>query len=489
MGEFWPTDAGGWMGPIGGAVTLEGAIAGGLLWMLSDPASRKHLADWLTEGSWWERYRNGVREGLARLQQFFGSPWSWRAFDRCLLLAVFYPITFILVGWAFGGSGNLRGVSWEPPEAGTLPQWGVVTIILSCTATICVIFYSSGSSAKWVHSIGVRILPAAGAQKVGVWPERLKRLVTFALRFAVATAATGASLVVFELLKAVNGNSAAAGTGGLAVISGVMGAGGLFIAVNGTAKIQVAAGVSVIAISGVMTVLSFENFEIFEIFEPISFWLVLPVVNAVMDWLSWAVSRELAQHLVADEADGVLGRVFSKSGAVGHILIDGVLAVVFLFGLGLVLPTSVQAMNALLADGDADSIVWAPLLEEAQQAPWTAGLSVTLMLVTTLVPTALHVGTAFLALLVRPMVGHRRVVARLREDQPSRWHLAGIIIWLQLFVFGSVALTGLVGWGLYHCWTVLTGETMGSLLLHTACWSARAVGGPGIPALCFAPGG
>ena len=171
----------------------------------------------------------------------------------------------------------------------------------------------------------------------------------------------------------------------------------------------------------------------------------------------------------------------------GHLLLDLLLAFGFLFALAALLPVSVQAINAIFAN-DTVLVVWAPMLETARQAPWNAGLGVTLMLITTLLPTGLHAGVGLFALLVRPMPGHGWVLRRLREPEPIMLHRAGIALWLLTFALGSLCLVLVAGWLLWLGLSMLTGETTGTMLLDTACWSARLVGGPGLPQTCVSTG-
>lgn len=121
----------------------------------------------------------------------------------------------------------------------------------------------------------------------------------------------------------------------------------------------------------------------------LSIYLLLPVLNALLDYFSVALTRKLMDHLYP-AADTDPAPPWQR--AVLHIGIDVLAAVGFLVALAVVLPAGLQALNnALAAFGqEALAVDWGRLLEAARDRPFTDGIMVTFMLATTLLPTAVH---------------------------------------------------------------------------------------------------
>ncbi len=121
---------------------------------------------------------------------------------------------------------------------------------------------------------------------------------------------------------------------------------------------------------------------------------IIPVLNALFDWLSWAVSRWLMGRL---RADATRPGIFRRAGALlAHLAIDGAVAIACLFGLAIVLINMAHAIDA--------PELWDDTLIAAKEAPFSArGSTMTVMLLSTLVPTALHLFFALFALAaIRP---------------------------------------------------------------------------------------
>ncbi len=131
------------------------------------------------------------------------------------------------------------------------------------------------------------------------------------------------------------------------------------------------------------------------------FFFVLPVVNGLWDWLSWLITRGLGRRLLASfGGSGGLGQ--RVAAVVGHGVLDLVLAVALLAAMAFFLAFGFEAYNriAIIQRGqDLPVFDLGPFLANAADHPWTDGLWLTVMLISTLVPTALHV----VALLASPI--------------------------------------------------------------------------------------
>lgn len=110
--------------------------------------------------------------------------------------------------------------------------------------------------------------------------------------------------------------------------------------------------------------------------------LLLPLSNAVLDWLSWGVTRFLLRR-AAQSGGGFLGWVV----LIGELIIDLLAAALFLTALATLLPVVFEVWNRV---GFVAHIDWVQMANDAYRDPFGAGLMVTGMLVTTFLPTAIH---------------------------------------------------------------------------------------------------
>ena len=128
----------------------------------------------------------------------------------------------------------------------------------------------------------------------------------------------------------------------------------------------------------------------------ITFFLLLPLANGFWDWLSWRVSRWLGRDLLARFDQG--GQAWTIT---WHALVDFVLALIFLATLAFALAFGVESYNqyGLWRSGE-EVYELRDFVRKAAEKPWTEGLWLTAMLLSTLVPTFLH----FALLLASPLV-------------------------------------------------------------------------------------
>jgi hypothetical protein len=112
------------------------------------------------------------------------------------------------------------------------------------------------------------------------------------------------------------------------------------------------------------------------------FWVALPVANAVWDYASWWISRGLGADLVTQIRSG--SRSIGRKAWTGlwHSALDLGAALVLLAALAWTLPNVVEWFLPVFAD----EAQWCAMARE----PFGEGLWVTSMLLSTLVPTALH---------------------------------------------------------------------------------------------------
>lgn len=149
----------------------------------------------------------------------------------------------------------------------------------------------------------------------------------------------------------------------------------------------------------------------------------MPLFNAALDWGSWWVSRVFIKRGLA----GGAGRV------VLDLTWDGLAALGFMLALVLVLPLGIEFMNSLVDGAELD---WRAMAVDAAADPWGQGLMVTGMVLTTLLPTFLHVVTGLFAVGIHGAAG--RWLADQLEGDPahpgSRVGPAIGALWTTLYV-------------------------------------------------------
>jgi hypothetical protein len=340
-----------------------------------------------------------------KLQRFFGSRLlGWYAFDRCLLLACAYPIFLLLLAWVLGAAPSLANVPlldaslvW-PQRAmaivGIVPAvfsfWWVGRQHVTIATWLARIAPVKIRQQSFVVSVSkyvlmILILGISVLVLVLVSVLDLDLDLDLALGVALGVALTLAS--VLGLNYGLNyGSSFGMGFSLLLSFGLVAGFGLVFTATVGTVAIVVFLG-------------------------------ILPLVNAAMDWMSWAVSRGLLRHLIKRGADAGIATIL------WHAAVDLFVAVALLIGVAVSLPFLLQLGNmALELLGQQMIIAWWEYLSAAQRAPFGEGLFVTGMLLSTLLPTAGHFLMLVVALLFpRPVWFRQSWLDWLTTPDPARF--------------------------------------------------------------------
>jgi hypothetical protein len=327
------------------------------------PDDRKYLKDILGGAPAFVRYALAIRALNERFDGWFGPRWSGRAFGRCVQIAFVYPVMLLLLAWLISGQGTI----------GTLPA-----------------FEETGDLADRLWRAGLLLAAMAGFATTLANSDRIEETVTGGIaralgfddstpppiikiiRGGVAVAVFVA--VAFAFAVALAGVSAVAGVGVVAVAIAVVFAG----AVAGAVAVA-GAGAGVVAVAFAV---DFDYFVVVAVFL-----VVLPYFNALLDWLSWGVTRYFlakAERTASSLAGALL--------LTAELLADFLIAAILLVLLAALLPLGLELVNLGLSAirSDAEPIRWTANLEAAARDPGGAGLMVIGMLVTTLVPTFIH---------------------------------------------------------------------------------------------------
>lgn len=218
--------------------------------------------------------------------------------------------------------------------------------------------------------------------------------------------------------------------------------------------------------SGVFLVLGYVSLRYLpnsEYMALLLFWLVLPLVNAPLDWLSLGVTRGLLQTARAGHHGGW--------SALGFGLLDLVFALVFLFLIAAVLVVATAWGNVVAGKTLVDlGVIFAGLRAD----PWSVNhWWVYFMMLSTLVPTLVHFALAGgAATLWLPQRWREQIAHNLAQN-----HYKTSAAWFFLTftpAIGFVLAPALLMWGLYAV-VAAHGGWLGGHLLDWAEWLVRLV--------------
>jgi hypothetical protein len=264
-----------WLQSYWGAVLALIAFVGGLIG-LADYLERKiekhaPLRDWLVK---WlvvpdihDAYRDWLDRRLDGLQTWMGAPWSGTALLRCLAIAIAYPTVLLLISYGSGGPGTVGVTEFSPSLGGwrqALLGFGLLTVMAMLGLVVA---FSERIDRHLLGGIEQRL------QRRGIPnPQRRAR---WLYRTGAASAAASLGLAA-ALYMGVD--IAVAVAFALAGAVAVAGAGAGAVAMLGIGPLDIKS-------------------------DPISqavmlFGVILPVANALWDWVSWWVSRGLGKHLL-----------------------------------------------------------------------------------------------------------------------------------------------------------------------------------------------
>jgi hypothetical protein len=456
-------------GIIAGLVTLIGVI---YFYVLLRPASdytgetdeaatnretyglrRTNLATGKTFAGW---YDGLLDTALARVDRFFGDEpgpktqlvqyWSGPALDRCLLLALIYPVATLLVVWHVTGQVGPLETALDLPADATGRERALSGASLAAMMATA-IWWGAGLRAQLGFRASMIRFAAFAFAGAGAF--------TVAFAFAVAVAVAGAVAFAFAGAFAVAFAGAVSWIGThrprwhipalLVFCAFLLGTSAGVVMVSGSDE----------DLSGLLLLL---------------FFAVLPVLNALFDWFSLGVTRFLLRR----------GQVRGASAALGYAALDLVIAFFVLIILTAVCVMAVTGMNVLVGQTVFDITALLNQLDEpaTRFAPNTWWVYVTVF--TTLLPSLCNVALGILALGRAGMGGlNRWVVDHALPESPtaltfSKRVLASMALTCQ-WVVASFVATAVVG-ALTLIFFYAVQLVLGPSLLEMAWWAHDAVG-------------
>jgi hypothetical protein len=450
----------GW-GVTGSIAALLILLATILLWLLPFPTGsvqaqlanaedRADLSGRLGASPVFTRYRTAIKRFRAWLAEWFGAAWSVQAFERCVAIAFVFPVALFLLASVLYGYKNGRVGIGEL----LLFLFGVVVVSAVTRALFRLVYWFAQRNWRKIGGdpeladIIARILLGAFAV-----------VFAFAIAFAVASSVAGAFSDIGTVAFAILGGFAFAFAFAVAfAIAGVW-----------------AFAIALLLVTGVALTMA-KQFAFFLLL----FFVILPVLNAVMDWVSWAVTRYLLVP-IERAPDGPVGLVM----VLLLIAINLAAAVLFVVLLAAMIPIGLELADLLLSVFGRETFDWRTLAARTARSPWDEGLFVTGMLLTPLVPWAAHVTLGLASVLAPLTPGARRAAEEIPADgaappdEAAQRRVATLVHRSRLWYIPAVALVTAMLGGIWAALYVTAAPVAG--FLHHLALCATAWGNGDCP--------
>ena len=403
-------------------LTPFGIVAGLVLAFFNKANREKDFQSWIQRNSVAERYHALLRWLLRRAEHFYGRSWlSWQAFGFSLSLAYLYPVLAALLGYALANNTQVAGLALFDAQDNALLRWLVLLALLTMVVLIVWTLRNDERIEAWYDALSRHLL---GSRLFGRLLLALVVAATFLLYSYYVSGNIGWNAIAVAgfaaIFVAVTGAIAFAG----AVAGAVAGAGAVAVA----GAFAVAGAVAVVfAFAVAVAIFAYIFGDYTDAQTLILLYLLLPFINALFDCVSVKYSRYFSTRIAAGEGTGMVSK---------HLLLDAILALLFFFGLLLALPPLIDGYNWLCSFTSLPPIHWRELALQARDDPWGTGILVTLMLLSTLIPTLLHLLMAGLAL------GGRGLALGwfARGMQKNSMYVLGLAIWLGVLAVAILAV-------------------------------------------------
>lgn len=367
---------------------------------LTGPKWRARVRGWLRSASWSKLYADLLLWVVDRIDAFLGAAKGWKCFSRLFAISMLYAFGF-LIFQLLRQAGS--------PETKTDNMLGF--LIGSVFGLLSFFAVQKVSSWRPVLFVGKpRTQRFAG--------HIVQQLIALALIIALSVLSLSLLRFFFE-----GAPSSVFILAGIFSFAGGFSAGMIFAPGLGV-YVAILMGLGMFSGS-----IGTNNFNIF-----VSILLFIPLANTVFDWASWIVSRYLMQRLSEDTQLSSFTRRISLISK--HIIFDLGFAILMLFALAVTI-SNVAAWSEV-------GSIWDDYAQ-ARTDPFSGvGAAMTVMLLTTLLPTAIHI---FLAILALSMVWPPRAEAMatwIEEDREGGE--VGTQILVALYLTACVSFALIVAW-------------------------------------------
>ena len=392
---------------------------------LKDKASTVSLIDTLAKHNYFEFYRLRLKSSLDSLDNYIGKPsWSWSAIGKNLslhyLLAIGYVFLVFFLIWFLGGENSIGAIEILPKKESYLERFTVLVAI----AFIGVLFYFLTS--KEFEKIDEKfqkkfqaLLPENIQKHSTLIQKGIISLIAFLTFYQFNSFATSLfisiifGLTIDSLLYAIVGGvvvgggvvvvvggvgvgvGVVVGGGGGVVVGVVVGVGGVGVVVGvvvGGVVVGVVGGVVGVVVLVLLGIESLIETGVFFNAQNISlliFFLLIPFLNGILDFISLSLSRYFSRKILNENLFLI----------VIHLILDFIFALLFLVALVFLLKYSIGLFNSLV--DTKLQIPLATMIDNAINNPWSIENAwVSFMLLSTLVPTLLHILLALVSILL-----------------------------------------------------------------------------------------
>lgn len=387
------------------AITLVGIPLGFIYTqILQSTDDRKDAVAFLRRGYVRGFYQGGVNWLMCGLQKLYGNAESLQAFNVSLLLAYFYPFLFFL--WAYSKfDGGVYVPNSEVLAGGAIDKKHYFLMLVFSMAFMVLVF-------KKLDDYGGRF---------GVFGRFLSRFVSIVVL----------SMWVSELVEYLPDLVLLVPTFLFLPTVLVFSAKPVYSGVNRYSYVITGFFTIIFAMGfiGLAQYIGAYKSSIMIAF----FYLMLPLVNALLDWLSWWVSRWFLERAAQEPQVRII---------VLDVVLDFGAAVLFMLALCLLLPAGAILLDNLYVGwvdvntGVPAQTGWQEYAVWARDEPWGKGIMVTLMLVTTLIPTLLHILLGLMAFFIHGFKG--AALADFLEQPRKNWRDAIASVWMLGYPLAAV---------------------------------------------------
>lgn len=444
---------------IYGLFTIFLAVFSFIYLLLKNQNNREFFATWLAGSSAWLGYQQAIEKLLSGSEQLFGkSLFGVRALNRCFLFACLYPFLFFMLAWALGGSGQFGTVTIFEDSLTVNDRF----IVLAVFVLIPFILYRRfADRLKWPR-------PARTNTRWSLPITNIQRDLHQEVDLVPAFGFMG-----FILMGSIAGVGAGVGASIVPIVIAVVSAG--FV----TGAMSVITMVTITTIYSVLFLAQWNKAIIF-----LLFFLVLPIANSLVDWLSYAASR-FFMHTTMNN------KTLEKSRVFYYLALNILTSLGFLILLIILLPFILKVLNnsisviAVYFGADVDFVIdWLPLLAAAKANPFTQGLAITGMLLTPLIPIILHLSIGAVTV-VQPVVfngwrKHSMENCQLTDDLFSNRKNALTSLYLSIIFLLGLGFVVACLFSLTICIYYVSGinifAVIGNCLYELAIWSNNLAG-------------
>jgi hypothetical protein len=470
----------GWAWPflLAVGIFLSSLVGSWVIHVLKDDKSFEDIRGWVLKPGLGARYTDLITIGLNVAARFYGPKpgLSLQGYFACLVIALAYLFLLLQLAWVLDGPATIAGSSVFDDTAQTYQRWLSLSAIWILLIFTFILVRQLDHLIRFIDRLQVRLVRRVGL--IGGKSESMPRadFAEAAVTSGVGGVVAVAGVVVVAVVAIVVGGAGVVAVAGLA--------GGAFGAV--AAVVAVAAGgaggaigaffTAAVVVVVVAIVVGVEGgaFGAVGAVLFLTLFLFVPAANAVLDHISVQVSRWLLNDLVNRR-----GTARQNLMMLGHVFADVVAAAIFLVLLAVLLPSVLQHANRAFDAAGWPVVEWGPYLDAARREPFGAGLLVTGMLATTLIPTILHMLAAGGAL-VLPIIGGNLIEDLATKPEPTLLDRVRLIVLTVFSVLLSWAVLAIVAIAIWEA-AAAFGLPLGSNLADLAETIGRAIGGPGAP--------